>query len=476
MKEFKINVPQLGPRLTIAFSIICSTLTMCNYAYDAAMINSLYSIPSFSIYFAMTSTWSGLIVAMMGIGSIGGLPLASISLDMLGRKWGMAIGAVIQLIGALVSALAHNIAALLIGRFLIGAGLIINGTGAPAWMVEISPPSRRSLFTNLMLALMSIAGAIAAIIALAINGHDTEWVWRGPLLAFDLLVRLHARGNREDTVVYLEFEEIVAAVTYEQEHAGSWKSLVSTKSQIHRFSLAVLSNVFLQASGCSFMQYFFTLVIAQAGVTNTNTLLYLTLGLCIWQALSNQCGVLIIGKFGRKTVMLFASVVLTLCFILLTILLYKASSTGNTKYGIGGTAIIFIFQWTAASSWMLLAYSYPPEILTFAQRTRGLSISQAVGYGLVTMFSYCLPIAVTNIGYKWYAILACLNAGIFVVVYFVFVETKGKTLEEIDIIFEGAEAFNTRRMGSGIGKDPASIEHVEDTSAAVYMPSLIKSD
>ncbi|OQE07472.1 hypothetical protein PENVUL_c013G07464 [Penicillium vulpinum] len=409
----------------------------------------------------MTATWSGLIVAMMGIGSIGGLPLSALSLDKLGRKWGMAIGATIQLVGALVSALAHNITALLIGRFLIGAGLIINGTGGPSWMMEISPPSRRSLFTNLMLALMSIAGTIAAIVALAINGHDTEWVWRGPLLgevappaiglvlliftpesprwlvskgrneeAFDILVRLHADGNRQDTVVCLEFEEIVSAVTYEQEHAGSWKSLVSTKSQIHRFSLAV----------------------------------------------SNQSGVLIIAKFGRKTVMLFASVILTLCFILLTILMYKASVTGNTKYGIGGTVIIFIFQWTASSSWMLLAYSYPPEVLTFAQRTRGLSISQAVGYALVTMFSYCLPIAVNNIGYKWYAILACLNAGIFFIVYFVFVETKGKTLEEIDIIFEGAEAFNARQLGTSVGKNTTIIEGIEPTSASGYMPSLIKSD
>ncbi|KAJ5960046.1 uncharacterized protein N7479_007196 [Penicillium vulpinum] len=380
----------------------------------------------------MTATWSGLIVAMMGIGSIGGLPLSALSLDKLGRKWGMAIGATIQLVGALVSALAHNITALLIGRFLIGAGLIINGTGGPSWMMEISPPSRRSLFTNLMLALMSIAGTIAAIVALAINGHDTEWVWRGPLLgevappaiglvlliftpesprwlvskgrneeAFDILVRLHADGNRQDTVVCLEFEEIVSAVTYEQEHAGSWKSLVST---------------------------------------------------------------------------IFASVILTLCFILLTILMYKASVTGNTKYGIGGTVIIFIFQWTASSSWMLLAYSYPPEVLTFAQRTRGLSISQAVGYALVTMFSYCLPIAVNNIGYKWYAILACLNAGIFFIVYFVFVETKGKTLEEIDIIFEGAEAFNARQLGTSVGKNTTIIEGIEPTSASGYMPSLIKSD
>lgn len=216
-----------------------------------------------------------------------------------------------------------------------------------------------------------------------------------------------------------------------------------TEPQVHRFAIAVLSNVFLQASGSSFMQYFFTLVISQAGVTETTTLLYLTVGLSIWQGLSNQSGIFMVTRFGRKAILrkcqkaldpqrkpctnksmlaVFASVVLTICFILLTILMYKASATGNASYGIGGTVIIFIFQWAACSSWMLLAYSYPPEILTFSQRTRGLSISQAIGYCLVTMFSYCLPIAINNIGYKWYAILACLNAGIGVVVYFVFVE------------------------------------------------------
>ena len=43
------------------------------------------------------------------------------------------------------------------------------------------------------------------------------------------------------------------------------------------------------------------------------------------------------------------------------------------------------------------------------------------------------PIAVTNIYYKFYIILAVFNVAIMVIVYFFFFETKGLSLEQIDI-------------------------------------------
>lgn len=57
--------------------------------------------------------------------------------------------------------------------------------------------------------------------------------------------------------------------------------------------------------------------------------------------------------------------------------------------------------------------------------------------------TYTLPLAVEKISWLYYAMNAGWNIGIVLVIWWVFVETKGKTLEEIDIIFEGVVHFES---------------------------------
>jgi hypothetical protein len=45
------------------------------------------------------------------------------------------------------------------------------------------------------------------------------------------------------------------------------------------------------------------------------------------------------------------------------------------------------------------------------------------------------PSALKNIGYKMYVIFAVFNAWFAITIWFCYPETKGKTLEEIDLIF-----------------------------------------
>lgn len=56
--------------------------------------------------------------------------------------------------------------------------------------------------------------------------------------------------------------------------------------------------------------------------------------------------------------------------------------------------------------------------------------------------AYILPLAVEKISWLYYAMNAGWNVGIVLVIWWLFVETKGKTLEEIDLIFEGVVHFN----------------------------------
>jgi hypothetical protein len=49
--------------------------------------------------------------------------------------------------------------------------------------------------------------------------------------------------------------------------------------------------------------------------------------------------------------------------------------------------------------------------------------------------TYAAPVGITNSGWKFYILYLAIDALGVVTIYFTFVETKGRTLEEIDEIF-----------------------------------------
>jgi hypothetical protein len=75
------------------------------------------------------------------------------------------------------------------------------------------------------------------------------------------------------------------------------------------------------------------------------------------------------------------------------------------------------------------------------------------------------PIAVTNIGWRYYILFTCVCLISIPIVYLFFPETSGKTLEEIDMIFvsgrlhhPGSASSLDEKMGS---EEKPSMERVE---------------
>lgn len=54
--------------------------------------------------------------------------------------------------------------------------------------------------------------------------------------------------------------------------------------------------------------------------------------------------------------------------------------------------------------------------------------------------TFVIPIALEAIGWKYYVVFAVLLVGITVTVWFFYPETKGHTLEEMTVVFDGENA------------------------------------
>ena len=114
---------------------------------------------------------------------------------------------------------------------------------------------------------------------------------------------------------------------------------------------------------------------------------------------------------------------------------------------------------------MLLAYTYPAEILRYSQRAKGVVAAQSIGYAFSFLNLYTAPIAIETIAWRYYAINASWNVGILAVVIWLFVETKGRTLEEMDELFDGT----VHRDGLLVGQNSHTKLRQEES---IYMESL----
>lgn len=68
------------------------------------------------------------------------------------------------------------------------------------------------------------------------------------------------------------------------------------------------------------------------------------------------------------------------------------------------------------------------------------------------------PIAMKALGWKYYIVFCCILACLLVIIYFLFPETRGHTLEEIREIFEGKLEVNEKHAEAGA----ARVEQAEE--------------
>lgn len=118
---------------------------------------------------------------------------------------------------------------------------------------------------------------------------------------------------------------------------------------------------------------------------------------------------------------------------------------------------------------MLLAYTYPAEILRYSQRAKGVVAAQSIGYAFSFLNLYTAPLAIERIAWRYYAINAGWNVGILAVVIWLFVETKGRTLEEMDELFDGT----VHKDGMIVGQYSRQYSHTKlNQEDSIYLSSL----
>lgn len=142
-------------------------------------------------------------------------------------------------------------------------------------------------------------------------------------------------------------------------------------------------------------------------------------------------------------------------YVALTAFAANSVASPNLVYGL--IVSVFVFGIAFAAGMTPSATLYPMEVLENRTRAKGSAI-KFLFLNIATMTNtYGVSVGIDAIGWKVYLVYLCWIAVEIVFIFFFFVETKGKTLEELSVIFLSK---NPRKASLEERVDPSIVEQV----------------
>jgi MFS family permease len=100
--------------------------------------------------------------------------------------------------------------------------------------------------------------------------------------------------------------------------------------------------------------------------------------------------------------------------------------------------MLFVFYFHYAIAITPLLYAYPTEIFPYELRGWGVAITLVIANTTLLIGQVANPVAMGRLGWRYYILFCVLDALFFVCVWFLYPETKGKSLEEVAEVFGDA--------------------------------------
>ena len=290
-----------------------------------------------------------------------------------------------------------------------------------------------------------------------------------------ILIKYHAGGDANSPLVAYEMEEIEQTIRLEREAAqsGSYMDMFKTKGNRHRLFISVTLGIFAQWNGNGVVGYYLPIILTNSGITSVTSQTLINGCLQIWNLICAVTAAILVDHLGRRFLFLFSSIGMFVCQVIISGLSGSYANTGNKSTGLAVVPFLFLFYGSYDVAFTPLVVSYPAEIWNFALRARGLAVALFSTYCAVFFNIFVNPIALESITWKYYIVYSVILIVIILTCYFTYPETRGHTLEEMALIFDGHDApsgrINRQEIRASISassdkekKIPYHEEHLEE--------------
>jgi SP family arabinose:H+ symporter-like MFS transporter len=427
------------------------------FGFDTAVING--ALLSLRIRFALSEIQVEFAASSLLYGCLFGAMFAGILSDRFGRRTVLRLSGLIFFLSAAFAAISPTFTEFLTARFLGGLGIGFASTIAPLYLAEVSPREKRgSIVTLNQIAIVSgILLAYATNWALAATGSEA-WRWMFGSAAVPALLFLvcllfvpesprwllqQGRFTEADAALSIiggssslpeRFEEICLAISAELPTAG-W---------LRRFRrpllLAVIIAALQQMTGINTVLYYGALLFATQGHSGSDQRAFAANVLIgVTNLAFTLVALAIMDRVGRRSLLTGSAAVMFVALLLLTLAFRSAHHTFPL---VVGSTMLFVAAFAIGlgpGAWVYMSEIFPTNV-----RGRAMSIATTV------LWSSCILVSNTFLS-MLHALGATLTFAVYAVICGVAViffvrlpETRGKSLEEIELLWKSPPAKDSR--------------------------------
>ena len=287
--------------------------------------------------------------------------------------------------------------------------------------------------------------------------ESPRWLIKHGKFAEGTEVLCQLRGlPEEDPVLQHELKEIMNS--YEAQRGLApfhYKELFQNgKTQtFRRVMLGIFINAAQQLSGINMVSTYANQILATS--FDLSPSLSHLIAACggTEYAICSIASVILIEGLGRRKAFMWTATGMAACFIAIPILL----STTSRSNQLAGAGLLFLFNTFFGLAWVGGPFLYAAEIAPLRARAQGAALGSVSNWTFCFLVVMTIPVSFANLGWKTYIYYAVLNALFVPIIYFFLVETRGRSLEELDIIFAtpGDPVKNEKRMPHNISNSAA---------------------
>ncbi len=430
----------------LLLSTLIAALGGLLFGLDTAVIAG--TTESLTIAFHLTPATLGFTVSSALLGTIAGTLLAGYGAERFGRSVCLRVSAVLFVVSALGCALSYSWPVLIGFRIVGGLGIGAASVLAPMYIAEIAPPDRRGRLVA-MFQVNIVIGILLAYFSNYLVGirhlGATEWRWELGLTAIPASVFLALllaipesprwlvkRNRREEATQILrrigdpdprgQIARMDALSALEAAHGRHARLFRAGHGRV--IFLAVAMGTFCQLSGINAVLYFLNDIFAGAGLNSVSGSLR---GIAIGATnlLFTLLAMLFIDRFGRRFLLMVGSVAMTTALGLIGYFFQRGNHPAWLLWLLIGYCASFSFS-EGAVTWVYISELFPLDV-----REKGQSLGATSHWIANAIISSIFPVVLAysrSLPFYFFASMMMLQ---LIVVWLVFPETKGRSLESV---------------------------------------------
>ncbi|KAJ9639742.1 hypothetical protein H2204_003535 [Knufia peltigerae] len=396
--------------------------------------------------------------------------------DRIGRLRSIFLGLALSVVALALESSAYSLGQFIVGRLVIGGAIGIISVSIPIWQTECSTTKHRGMFVIVEGIFISAGIAMSEWISFGFaEAFQNSAQWRVTIvfpvwLAFFVIPVLFlmpesprwlARKGRTE-----EARHIIAAVmdkdvdshevNAEMNHIeytlestqGSLSMLFkNTKERyFHRAIIAAMSQAMTQLCGCSAMIFYTSTTFADLGYTDIPGR-FLSCGFTTTFTVFAFIPLFTIDRFGRRRLFMLSLSGLAVAMAVM------AGTSNKPELAKVTVAFMFIFAAFYPLGFLGLPFLYAGEISGLRMRTPISAIAVSAQWLSQFVVAQVTPPGSANLKNRYWIIYAVLNAAFIPLIYLFFPETNGRSLEEMDQVFENSSIFSVVRHAKDLPRE-----------------------